>query len=336
MRIIMFTALLLLAAGSLAADDLDASRQKAEKKNHADTDHLVIGVLPNTSGNVDGYIGARLNYTRRLFTRIILDSTGVKETQDAFRSVPLGLNAILDQQFHLNCAADLLGWRFVHKNTGKKKGQRISLAAIAYGGYTVSSVQRRESYIFTDLTAVLNREHLLNLVQGFGKLQFTWSRPGKYFVRLYGGGGLFLGFLDQRNTIYWNELGTEINDSYRADQQIAAPGWMAGAETMFNPGPFTLRLSGDILRSQGTMEYIYFNIGTGTNTVGEDPFRYISWNIRVELTLNFISLGKNHPSAFYGISRQGLQIEKAGGWVDLTSENTKTELVHKFGVMMRY
>lgn len=334
-RIGIVTLLILLSSVLLAEDELDIKRQQAEKKDYADKSYFVVGTMPNNTGNVDGYAAVKLLYHPRLFTKLILESTSLKETQDAFNAAPLGMNAILEQEFHISAAADLLGWRMLHSGFDKP-GQRISLAVIPFAGYNLSWVERRESYVFTDLVAVLNREYLLHVMQWFGKLQFTWSNPGKFFLQLHGGAGLFQGFLDQENTIYWNETGTEISDSYRADQQILQFGWRAGARLFFDTGPVAVRLSGEILQSTGDLDYIYFNITTGNNTTGSDPFKYLSWSGRIELTMNWIKLGETHPSLFYSVQQQTLQIKKAGDWVDLISDDTGTELVHKFGVMMRY
>ena len=331
---ILFLVLFTLSS-TLSADDLDQKRHKEEKQEHADKNYFIVGVLPNSSGNVDGHIGMRLNYSPRSFTRITLETTSLKETDDAFSASPLGLNAILNQEFHLNADVDLLGFRLGHYSMNTN-GRRVSLALIPFAGYTFSMVERRESYIFTDLTAVLNREYMLHLLQGFGKLQFTWANPKKYFFRFYGAAGLFFGHMDQGNTIYWKESGSEIQDSYTAKQNLSAFGWRAGAEIFINLGFLSLRLNGDYLSSTGDMKYIYFNMTTGTNNVGEDPFEYISWSARAEITLNFIKMGKSSPSVFYSLNRQGLRIKKSGEWVDLTSDDTKTELVHKFGLMMRY
>ncbi len=326
-----------------AEEDLDTKKNLAEKKMDIDKNFFVLGILPNSSGTIDGYISGQLFYNTSLLSWIEIETTTKKESEQYFDIDKLEQESDYKLDESLSVKMDLIKFRFIQS---KNSNSRFSISMTPYLALEYTYSENRYSLINADtnintngaIVQIYHDDRELAFIQAFGKFTFQYKSGKKFFVEVYGGAGLFMGFLYQNSTgLDSTNANTNANYSFTDDSEFFNPGWSIGCRLFYNFGPISLRLSGYFLRSSGSITM--YNFDTADNVYYRDEYnlQVTFWNLRLEVTLNFLTLAGTHPSLFYGINSSQFLLDGENLIENYDDETGKTiSLVHKFGLTMRF
>lgn len=335
----LLIAVLLLPALYSSADnaaELNKKRQEAASKLKQEKSFLTLGAMPNESGTADAYIGAQLVYSSRFLSSLEFETSQVKHTTNTFSKDLLLAESSMKLDFRINANVYWLKWSPVRRIT---TNSRLQISAGPYSTLSYNRIEELQNQVdgntnspYSTATRDL-REFWVNENQI--RVSLRWE-PSRFFnLQANAGWGLTLGN-------YFNDYSYMANDEnffYKEDNFFFNPGWRVGLNTLLDFGPVGVRLEGWYSYTDGDLEYSTPDSSQpdGYLTV-KDKFRFINWQLRAELILSFIKFSGASPAIFYSASRTRLEISDGfGGWMEIMSNTfEKTEVIHKWGVLMRF
>lgn len=332
-------AALLLQTVALRADnasELAKKRLDAGKKLEQEKSFLILGVMPNENGTADAYVGSQLVYNSRLLSSIEFETSQVKYTTNTFDKDNLLAESSMKLDFRINANIFWLKWSPVKRITTNSRFQ------LSFGPYSTLSFNRIEE-LQSQVDGNTNnpystasrdyREFWVNENQLRASVLWSPSRLLKLRANL--GWGLTLGN-------YYNDYSYMANDSnyfYEEDNYFFNPGWRAGLELQLDFGKVGLRLEGWYSYTDGDLEYITPDSSEPSGYLSTtDTFRFINWQFRAELILQFLKISGASPAVFYSASRTQLEVrDENGNWMEIMSDTfRKTEVIHRWGFLMRF